>query len=146
MISAASVLALLRWPWIPLSSLSGFDASTNYRFQFFVIPKSKWSVLGGSSTPKKKAGLLYLQFFCLDAIAASDRSWSKGSPLVSAQPTCLSLFALILLRPFLWMTCAPMHGANASYFHRWWTSAAPSGIRSLSFNTMHQVLYALNRS
>ena len=72
MISAASVFALPRWPWIPLSSLIGFDASTNYRFQFFVIPKSKWSALGGSSTPKKKTGLLFLQFFCLDAIAASD--------------------------------------------------------------------------
>ena len=74
MISATSVFALPRWPWIPLSSLIGFDGSTNYRFQFFVILKSKWSVLGGSSTPKKKTGLLFLQFFCLDAIAASNRS------------------------------------------------------------------------
>jgi len=72
--SAAWVFALQRWPWIPLSSLIGFDASTNYRFRFFVIPKSKWSVLGGSSTPKKETGLPFPQFFSLDAIAASDRS------------------------------------------------------------------------
>ena len=72
--SAASVCALPRWLWIPLSSLIGFDGSTNYRFQFFVIPKSKWSVLGDSSTPKKETGLPFRQFFCLDTIAASDRS------------------------------------------------------------------------
>ena len=74
MISTASVFALPRWPWIPLRSLIGFDGNTNYRFRFFVIPKSKWSVFGGSSTPKKETGLPFLQFFCLDAIAASDRS------------------------------------------------------------------------
>jgi len=74
MISAASAQALPRWPWIPPSSLIGFDASTNYPFLFFVIPKGNWSVLGGSLTPKKETGLLFLQFFCLDAIAASDRS------------------------------------------------------------------------
>jgi len=72
--SAASVFASQRWLWIPLSSLIGFDASTNYSFQFFVIPKNKWSVLGGSSTQKKKAGLPFPQFFSLDAIAASDQS------------------------------------------------------------------------
>jgi hypothetical protein len=74
MISAASVFALPRCPWIPLSSRIGFDASTNYRFQFFVTPKSEWSVLGGSSTPKKEAESPSLQLFCSDAIAASDRS------------------------------------------------------------------------
>ena len=74
MISAPWVCTWQRWPWIPLSSLVGLYASTNYHFQFFVIPKLKWSVLGGSSTPKKKTGLLFLQFFCLDVIAASNRS------------------------------------------------------------------------
>jgi hypothetical protein len=74
MISAGSVFALPRWPWIRPSSLIGFDASTNYRFQFFVIPKSKWFGLGAYSTPKKETGLPFLQFFCWDVIAASDRS------------------------------------------------------------------------
>ena len=74
MIFPASVFALPQWPWIPLRNLIGFDASTNCRFQFSVIPKGRWSVLGGSLTPKKKVGLLFLQFFCLDAIAASNRS------------------------------------------------------------------------
>jgi len=54
---------------------------------------------------------------------------------VPAPRTCLSFSALILL-PILRMTCAPMHSASVSYFHRWWTSAAPSGIPSLSFNTL----------
>ena len=57
MISAASVFSLPRWPWIPLSSLIGFDASTNYRFQFFVMRKSKWSVLGGCFNAEEKDGI-----------------------------------------------------------------------------------------
>lgn len=73
MISAASVFTLPRWPWIPLSGLSGYDASTNYRFQFCAIRKRKWSVLWVSSMPKKETGLPSQQFFCSDAIAASDR-------------------------------------------------------------------------
>ena len=118
MISAASVLASPQWPWIPLSNLIGFDASTNCRFRFSVIPKDNWFVLGGSLTPTKKAGLLFLQFFSLDVIAASDRSWSKESPHVSAPPTCFSFSTLILLQPILRMTCPRTHSASASYFHR----------------------------
>ena len=72
--SAASVFALPRCPWIPLSGLSAHDASTNYRFQFCAIRKRKWFVLGVSLTPKKEAGLLSQQLFYSGAIAASERA------------------------------------------------------------------------
>jgi hypothetical protein len=72
MTSAASAFRLPRCPWIPPSSLSGYDASTNYGFQFCATRKRKWCVRGDFSTPKKKAGLPSLQLFWSDAIAASD--------------------------------------------------------------------------
>jgi AhpC/TSA family len=60
----------------------------------------------------------------------------EGALPASAPPTYLSFSALIRLLPILPATYPPMHSASASFFHRWWTSAAPSGIPSLSFNTL----------